>query len=64
MAAGSLLGGQLRDWTGDFTATLVLSLALSMVGVISILMLPGTSRHLIPRWEDSLPLEARSSSAL
>ena len=64
MAAGSLLGGQLRDWTGDFTATLALSFALSMVGVISILMLPNTSRHLIPRWEDSLPLEARSSSAI
>jgi len=62
MAAGALLGGQLRDWTGDFTATLVLSLSLSMVGVISILMLPGTTHHLIPHWEDALPQEARSSS--
>lgn len=63
MAAGSLLGGQLRDWTGDFTATLGLSLSLSMVGVISILMLPATSHHLIPHWEEALPQEARSTVA-
>ena len=61
MAAGALVGGQLRDLTGDFTATIALSLALSMVGVISILVLPDTSRHLLPRWEESLPQEARSS---
>ena len=63
MASGSLLGGQLRDWTGNFDATLLLSLSLSLVGVFSILMLPKTSHHLIPHWEDSLPQEARSSSA-
>ena len=63
MASGSLLGGQLRDWTGNFDATMLLSLSLSLVGVFSILMLPKTSHHLIPRWEDALPQEARSSSA-
>ena len=63
MAAGSLLGGQLRDFTGDFNATLVLSLVLSLVGVVSIIMLPATSHHLIPHWEDALPQEARSTSA-
>ncbi len=61
MAAGALVGGLLRDLTGDFTATIALSLALSMVGVISILLLPDTSRHLLPHWEESLPQEARSS---
>ena len=61
MAAGVLVGGQLRDLTGDFTATIALSLVLSMVGVISILLLPDTSRHLLPNWEESLPQEARSS---
>jgi MFS family permease len=60
MASGALLGGMLRDLTGDFTATVALSLTLSMVGVISILLLPTTSRHQIPDWEEGLPAEMRS----
>ena len=55
MAAGALIGGQLRDITGNFDATMGLSLALSMVGVISIMLLPTTKRELLPNWEDQLP---------
>ncbi len=55
MAAGALIGGQLRDWTGDFDATMALSLVLSLVGVISIVMLPTTKKELLPNWEDQLP---------
>ena len=55
MAAGGLIGGQLRDWTGDFDATMALSLGLSLVGVISIIILPTTKKELLPDWEDQLP---------
>jgi sugar phosphate permease len=61
MASGAMLGGILRDLTGDFTATVALSLTLSLVGVISILLLPNTSRHQIPDWEEGLPTEMRSN---
>ncbi len=44
MASGAAIGGLLRDITGDFNLTMALSLALSTVGVISILRLPSTSQ--------------------
>ena len=59
MASGATFGGILRDVTGDFNLTMGLSLALSSVGVISILRLPTTSRPLLPNWEDELPLNAQ-----
>ena len=62
MATGALLGGQLIDLTDSFKPTMVLSLGLSMVGVISIYLLPTTSHHLLPDWEDKLPQEVRTSS--
>jgi MFS family permease len=62
MASGALLGGLLRDWTGDFNATIALSLILSMVGVISILLLPTTTRLQVPDWEEALPPEMRPSA--
>ena len=64
MALGPLLGGYLWDVTGGYNAAVVLSFGLSLVGVISIAALPGTSRHLIPRWEESLPPESRSAAQL
>ena len=60
MAAGSLTGGWLRDWTGGFDATMGLSLALSLVGVVSIVVLPATSHHQLPDWEEELPPEAQT----
>ena len=61
MAFGALIGGGLRDWTGDFDATMALSLALSFIGVISILILPTTKKELLPDWEDQL-LDADQTS--
>ena len=55
MAFGALIGGGLRDWTGDFDATMAFSLVLSFIGVISIFILPTTKKELLPDWEDQLP---------
>ena len=55
MAAGALIGGQLRDFTCNFDETMALSLGLSLVGVISIMLLPTTKKELLPDWEDQLP---------
>ncbi len=63
MAAGALIGGQLRDWTGDFGATMGLSLLLSFIGVLSILFLPTTKRPLLPNWEKQLPQDATTRGA-
>ena len=60
MAAGALTGGWLRDWTGGFDATMGLSLALSLTGVFSIVLLPTTRRHQLPDWEQQLPPEAQT----
>ena len=60
MAAGSLIGGWLRDLTGNFDATMGLSLALSLVGVFSIVVLPSTHSHQLPDWEEQLPPEAQT----
>ena len=57
MASGAWLGGILRDITGDFNYTMGLSLGMSMLGVLSIFLLPATSRELLPHWEDALPSE-------
>ena len=54
MAAGSLLGGFLRDITNGFDATMWLSFGMSLTGVISILILPPTQKELLPDWEDQL----------
>ena len=63
MALGLVIGGLIWTVTGSFTGAVWLSFALSLVGVISIWVLPNTSHRLIPHWEDSLPLEARSSAS-
>ena len=62
MALGPLLGGLIWTQTESYTGAVLLSFVLSLVGVISILALPGTTHHLIPRWEESLPPEARSKA--
>jgi MFS family permease len=61
MAAGAIIGGTLRNLTGDFDVTILASLALSGIGVATIYLLPSTSHHLLPDWEEALPQEARSS---
>ncbi|MCI0787039.1 MAG: MFS transporter, partial [Chloroflexi bacterium] len=61
MALGAGIGGFLRNWTGNFDATILVSLTLSLIGVVAILLLPTTSHHLLPDWEEALPQEARSA---
>ena len=58
MAAGVAVGGILRDITGTWNPTVAVSLVLSLVGVVSILVLPTTSRHQLPHWEDAILPEA------
>ena len=60
MALGPLAGGVLWDLTGDFTSAVVLSSALSLAGLVSVLLLPPTSRGLTPDWERFLPTAQRS----
>ena len=62
MAVGVLVGAFLRDWTGSFDATILLSLGLSLVGVGAIALLPNTAHHQLPHWEDALPQEARTAT--
>ena len=60
MALGPALGGLIWTQTGDDTGILALSFVASLIGVLSILVLPSTSCCLLPRWEEQLPPEARS----
>ncbi len=61
MALGPLAGGFLWDLTGDFVAAVWLSIALSAVGLVSVVLLPTTSRELTPDWEKELPPGVRGS---
>jgi MFS family permease len=63
MASGAFLGGVLRDLTGDYTLALACSFVLSLMGAIAILILPSTTHHQIPRWEESLPPDVRSATS-
>jgi MFS family permease len=62
MAAGAVIGGVLRNLTGDFNVTILASFTLSAIGIAGIYLLPSTSHHLLPDWEEALPQEARSSA--
>ncbi len=61
MGLGPLIGGLLWDQTGNFASPVILSSAMSLVGLTSVLLLPSTSRVLMPHWEEALPPEARSA---
>jgi OFA family oxalate/formate antiporter-like MFS transporter len=63
MASGAFLGGVLRDLTGDYTLALACSFVLSLMGAVAILILPSTTSHQIPAWEEALPTEVRSAAA-
>ena len=60
MAIGGLLGGVIFDLTGGYQLAWIVSIAASVTGAVSILLLEPTSKPLIPDWEDALPVEARS----
>ena len=55
MAAGAGLGGLAWDLSGNYYWTVALSFILSMIGGLSILILPTTAKLLTPHWEDDLP---------
>jgi len=61
MAIGPVLGGFLKDWTGTYDWSIVLSFGLSLTAVICIFALPSTAHHQLPDWEDALPPEARTA---
>jgi MFS family permease len=61
MASGAFLGGVLRDLTGDYTLSLACSFVLSLTGATAILILPSTTHHQLPEWEEGLPLDVHSS---
>ena len=63
MATGAMTGGWLYDITKSFDATMGLSLALSLAGVLAIVLLPSTRRHQLPDWEEQLPPEAQTQPA-
>ncbi len=54
MAAGAGLGGLAWDISGNYYWTVGLSFILSMIGALSILILPTTSKLLTPHWENDL----------
>ena len=64
MAAGAILGGFAWDISGNYYWTVGLSFVLSMIGALSILILPATSKLLTPHWEDDLPQEPAPSEVL
>jgi MFS family permease len=61
MGLGPLVGGFLWDVTGNFLSIVFASVGFSLLGLVSVLVLPRTSHVLTPNWEDSLPPEARSA---
>ena len=60
MGVGPVLAGFLKDWTGIYDWSILLSFSLSLTAVICILFLPSSSRRQLPDWEDALPPEART----
>ncbi|HCP23642.1 MAG TPA: hypothetical protein DIT90_05890 [Dehalococcoidia bacterium] len=61
MALGPVLGGFLRDWTGTYDWSILLSFCLSFTAVACITLLPSSSRRQLPDWEDALPPEYRTA---
>ena len=51
----------MKDWTGNYDWSILLSFGLSATAVACIFLLPSTHQHQLPDWEDALPLEARTS---
>ena len=61
MGIGPVLAGFLKDWTGIYDWSILLSFSLSLTAVFCIMFLPSSSRRQLPDWEDELPPEARTS---
>ncbi len=63
MALGGLLGGVVFDMFGSYNIAWAISICTSLGGAACILFLEPTSRVLIPDWEQTLPVEARTTAA-
>ena len=63
MGLAPVVAGFLWDITGTYAVPLSMALGFSLMALISALLLPSSSRNLIPHWEESLPLEARSPAS-
>ena len=57
MALGGWIGGVIFDIMGNYNVALMVSVAASLGGMVSIIMLEPTSRLLIPDWEEDSPAE-------
>ena len=53
MALGGWIGGVVFDLTGGYEWALIISIAASLAGAVSILLLERTDRLLIPNWEET-----------
>ena len=62
MALGPIFGGLMMDYVG-FEAAVLLSMAFSVLAVVSAMALPKTNKVLTPDWEDFLPESARPAGA-
>ena len=62
MALGPIFGGLMMDYVG-FEAAVLLSMAFSVLAVVSAMALPKTNKVLTPNWEDFLPESARPAGA-
>ena len=63
MGLAPVVAGFLWDITGTYAVPLSMALGFSLMALISALLLPSSSRNLMPHWEESLPLEARSPAS-
>ena len=61
MALGGLLAGALYELFGPYDISWIVSIGASLAGTLCILFLQSTSHVLIPDWEESLPVEARTA---
>jgi len=64
MGMAPVIAGFLWDITGNYAVPLMMSLGFSLMALFFALLLPSTSRNLIPHWEESLPPEARSAASV
>ena len=61
MGIGPVLAGFLKDWTGIYDWSILLSFSLSLTAVFCIMFLPSSARRQLPDWEDALPPDARTA---
>ncbi len=61
MGLAPVCAGVLWDFTGTYVAPLIMSLAFSMMGLVSAWLLPSPRARQIPDWESHLPANVRAA---